>query len=55
MFSEPEERLAIDLATMLARSPNAQIVQMLAEIGKDWKVPAKIRNTCKELSELLKR
>lgn len=55
MFGAAEESLAVDLATMMARSPNPQIIQMLQEIGNDWKVPAKIRSTCKELHELLTR
>lgn len=53
MFSDKDEKLALDIATMMARHPSPQIIEVLNRIGKDWKAPAKIRATCKELSELL--
>ena len=55
IVSESDINLAINLATMLARNPNPQIISILVEVSKDWRAPAKIRSTCKELSELLQR
>lgn len=49
----------IDLATLLAkviaRNPQAGVIEMLTEIGGDWLVAGKIRSTCKELANLMRK
>lgn len=55
LASETERDLAVMLATILARNANPQVIEMLEETAKDWKINGKVRATCKDLVDILNR
>ncbi len=55
IVSEADRELAVLMAKMIARSPTPGVVELLTEVGADWRVPGKIRSTCKELADLMRR
>jgi hypothetical protein len=55
VVSDHDRDLAVLLAKVIARNPQPGVVELLTEVAADWLVPGKIKNTCKELSDLLQR
>lgn len=55
LVGEEKRDLAITLAKILARNANPQIIAILVETAKDWRVNGKVRTACKELADILNR
>jgi hypothetical protein len=55
LVTEAQRDLAINLVKVIARNANPQIIELLEETGKDWRVNGKVRSACKELSDILNR
>jgi hypothetical protein len=55
LVSEDQRELAATMAKMAARAPSPEIIELLRSVAKDFLVPGKVRNTCKELVSLLER
>jgi hypothetical protein len=53
VVADSEQELAVMLAKTLARNTSPQARRIIGEVAKDWRVPGKIRNTCKELAQLM--
>ncbi len=55
LVGEAERELAATMAKMAARAPSPEVIDLLKTVSKDFLVPGKVRNTCKELVGLLER
>jgi hypothetical protein len=55
LVSDAQRDLAVTLAKILARNANPQVIELLEETAKDWRVNGKVRTACKELSDILNR
>ncbi|QDG54176.1 hypothetical protein FIV42_26565 [Persicimonas caeni] len=53
MVGMGEQELAVIIIRALVNSRQPQVVKLLESISKDWLVPKRIRNNCKEVAELL--
>jgi hypothetical protein len=53
IVSDEEQELAITIVRSLIKSPSPPVVELLKTVAKDWLVAGKIRNTCKEIVDLL--
>lgn len=53
MVGMGEQELAVVIIRALVNSRQPQVVKLLESISKDWLVPKRIRNNCKEVAELL--
>ena len=52
--SEAERELAITIARALVRSPVPPVIKLLDDIANDWRVTGRIRNTCKEIVDMMR-
>ncbi len=53
MVGMNEQELAVVIIRALVNSRQPQVIELLESISKDWLVPKRIRNNCKEVAELL--
>ncbi len=53
MVGVSEQELAVVIIRALVNSRQPQVVKLLQSISKDWLVPKRIRNNCKEVADLL--
>lgn len=53
MVGVSEQELAVVVIRALVNSRQPQVVELLRSISKDWLVPKRIRNNCKEVADLL--
>ena len=51
--TEAERELAITVARALVRTPVKPVFDLLKEIANDWRVTGRIRNTCKEIVDMM--
>ncbi len=55
LANDAERDLAILLIKVLARNAGPQVVELLDETAKDWKIHGKVRSAAKDLADILQR
>ncbi len=53
LASEEEQELALKIVQALIKNPSPAIVELLESAAGDWLVAGKIRNTCKQVLEMI--